>query len=280
MLNAQGEALDYNPCRYGTSRLLFRGPQRDLQGGYVACLGGSETFGQFIRHPYPALLEEALDLPCANLGCRDAGIDTFMTCPGLIDIANKAKATVIQVLGAANMTNRLYNVDPRRNHRFIRATRRLKELYPEVDFREFELTGHMLTALARVCQDRLQIVRREVQTAWVARMRTLIGRIGGPVVLLWVSDHHPYSKEMGGTIVRDPLFVDRAMLDAVCRGGDARLVEIVADTAEIESGFEEMVFDPMDRAAAQEMLGPHAHRRAALALQHNLTSLLSLPEAG
>ncbi len=274
MMNAHTEALDYNPCRYGTSRLLFRGPQRDLHGGYVACLGGSETFGQFIPHPYPSLLEEALDLPCANLGCRDAGVDTFMTCPGLIEIAGKAQVTVIQVLGAANMSNRLYNVDPRRNHRFIRATKRLKELYPEVDFREFELTGHMLTALARVCQTRLQSVRREVQTAWVSRMKTLIERINGPVVLLWLSDHRPYSKETGGTITQDPLFVDRAMLNEICADGAAALIEVVAGQSEIDDGLAEMVFNPLETPAAHELLGPVVHRRTALALQNKLSKML------
>ncbi len=45
-------ALDYYPCRYGASKLLFRGPRRRLQGDYVAFLGGTETYGKFIETPF------------------------------------------------------------------------------------------------------------------------------------------------------------------------------------------------------------------------------------
>ena len=176
-------------------------------------------------------------------------------------------------MGAANMSNRFYTVDPRRNHRFIRASRRLKEIYPDTDFREFEQTSHMLTALARTCPQRLQSVRRELQIAWVARMTSLIARIGGPVVLLWLSDHAPYSRETGGTICHDPLFVDRAMLNAVCAAG-AQLVEVVVPEHEIEAGLSEMVFPEMERPAARNMLGPIAHRRAAAALEPVLRRLI------
>ena len=49
--------LDYMPCRYGASKLLFRGPRRVLEAPYVACLGGTETYGKFIEAPFPALIE-------------------------------------------------------------------------------------------------------------------------------------------------------------------------------------------------------------------------------
>ena len=48
-------ALDYFPCRYGQSKLLFRGPRRRLEGAYVAAIGGTETYGKFVPDPYPAL---------------------------------------------------------------------------------------------------------------------------------------------------------------------------------------------------------------------------------
>ncbi len=265
MISPQAGSLEYYPCHYGSSKLLFRGPPRRLRGRYVACIGSTETFGQYIRHPYPDLLEDALGLPCINLGCRNAGIDAFLSCPSLVDIAAMAKVTVVQVMGAANMSNRFYTVDPRRNHRFIRASRKLKQLYPEIDFREFEQTAHMLTALARTGPERLQQVRHEVQTAWVARMTSLIAQIGGPVVLLWMADHAPYSRAAGGTICRDPLFIDRAMLDAAGRG-TAGLIEVVASPEEVDTGFAEMVFGPLEQEAAREMLGPAAHRRAGAAL--------------
>ena len=52
-------SLDYLPCRYGRSKLLFRGPRRDLTAPYAAVLGGGETYGKYVARPFPALVEAA-----------------------------------------------------------------------------------------------------------------------------------------------------------------------------------------------------------------------------
>ena len=70
-------ALNYHPCRYGRSRLLFRGPQRRLDGPYVSFLGGTTTYGKYIPTPFPALVEQATGLPAVNLGWINAGLDTL-----------------------------------------------------------------------------------------------------------------------------------------------------------------------------------------------------------
>jgi hypothetical protein len=54
----------------------------------------------------------------ANLGLVNAGIDVFINEPMIQDFCAGAVVTVIQVLGAANMSNRFYAVHPRRNDRF------------------------------------------------------------------------------------------------------------------------------------------------------------------
>lgn len=271
-MNIAVRSLEYHPCRYGSSKILFRGPARRVRGDYVTFLGGTETFGRFIETPYPDLIEQATGMTSINLGCLRAGVDAYLTSPGLLDICAMSKATVIQIMGAPNMSNRHYTVDPRHNERFLRASKRFKDIYPEVDFTEFDLTSHMLTALARIGPDRLHLVRHEMQCAWVARMRSLLGQIEGRKILLWMADHAPYSTATGGTICRDPLFVDRAMLNAISDYAD-ELVEVVARREEIEAGRDHMVFAEMEYGAAQEMLGPIVHERVADALQPVLTSL-------
>ena len=99
-------ALDYFPCRYGMSKLLFRGPHRELDGPFCAVLGGTETYGKFVADPYPALVEQMTGLRMVNLGCINAGPDVFLNEPAVIEIAALARATVVQVLGAQNLTNR------------------------------------------------------------------------------------------------------------------------------------------------------------------------------
>lgn len=266
--------IDYAPCRYGSSKIRFRGPARRVRGEYIAFIGGTETFGRFIETPYPSLFEEASGLPSINLGCQNAGVDAFISSPELIDICSMAQATIIQILGAPNMSNRYYTVDPRHNNRFLRASKKFKELYPEVDFSEFDRTDHLLTALAQVGPDRLPQVRQELQTAWVARMRTLLKQIDGKKILLWLADHAPYSAMSGGTICRDPLFVDRAMLNAISAGADA-VVEIVASQEEIASGRDRMVFSEFESAEAQDILGPVVHDRVV----QDLSALVSHPSS-
>lgn len=274
--NGIGE-LDYQLCRYGSSRMPFRGPARRIKGDYIAFLGGSETFGRFIPTPYTDLVEQHSGMTAINLGCLSTGIDAYISSPGLIDICSMAKVTVIQMVGAVNMSNRFYTVDPRHNDHFLRAAKRFKEMYPEVDFTKYDLTTHMLTDLARVGPDRLHLIRQELQSAWVARMRSLLSQIDGKKVLLWMADHAPYCTATGGTICREPLFVDRAMLNAVKTEADA-LVEIVAEPGEIESGRAQLVYPPTDRAAAFGMLGPLVHDRTALHLNKAIAALLQ-PQA-
>ncbi|HLQ19378.1 MAG TPA: DUF6473 family protein, partial [Tabrizicola sp.] len=118
---AEAGALDYFPCRYGASKALFRGPQRDLSLPYVAMLGGSATFGKYVERPYPALVEAALGRPVANLGGLNAGPDFYLTDPAALDVAARAQVAVVQVTGAEALSNPFYTVHSRRNDRFLAA---------------------------------------------------------------------------------------------------------------------------------------------------------------
>ncbi len=118
-----GGALDYYPCRYGASKLMFRGPRRKADGTHVAVLGGCETYGKFIAHPYPDLLEKAVGRPVLNLGLQNAGVDVFLQDKTVGELCQSAAVTVIELTGAHNTSNRFYGVHPRRNDRFLRARR-------------------------------------------------------------------------------------------------------------------------------------------------------------
>lgn len=256
-------ALDYFPCRYGNSKFLFRGPRRKLQDAYVAYLGGIETYGKFISTPFPMLTEVDSGLKSVNLGCVNAGIDAYASDKNLLNICTQAKATVIEVMGAQNMSNRFYAVHPRRNDRFLHASTLLKTIYGEIDFTEFSFTRHMLGELQRVSPEKFAMVRQELKEAWVARMRVLIKQIAGPVVLLWLGTNEPPEPDDQAEI--EPLYVDREMLERL-RSRTAGIVTITADPEERAAGLDEMFYSDMEAPTAQEMLGPVVHRRAAAEL--------------
>jgi hypothetical protein len=261
-------ALDYFPCRYGNSRLIFRGPERPLDRPYVAFLGGTETYGKFIPQPFPDLVETASGRVAVNLGCVNAGVDALLLDPAVLDIASRAEAAVLQVTGAANLSNRYYAVHPRRNDRFLRALPPLRALYADVDFTDFHFTRHLLRKLADTSPRRFETLAATLREAWVEGMRALVARIAAPVLLLWLAERPPPAR---GDLSCDPWLVDAAMLAAV-RSVAAGYVEVVTGAAEPGS-LAGMAFAPLDRPAAEGVPGPQAHRRAAAAITAALTSL-------
>ena len=261
-IGAQAPQLEQ--CRYDGSDLLFRGPRKPLDADFIACLGGSETFGRFIAAPFPDLLEEATGVICVNFGWPNAGVDVLSGDGALLDCAARARLTVIEVPGAVNMSNMYYRVHPRRNDRFLAPSEALRALYPEVDFTEFSFTRHLLGRLRDLSGARFAYIRRELCTLWVAGMRTIIGQIDGPVVLMWFGIRTPDRDDDTPDIAADPALVSRAMLEAL-RDKVAAIVEVPfgradrgADTGGGRRGE--------DLRAARELLSPGAHRVAATTL--------------
>lgn len=262
--------LDYFPCRYGASKLLFRGPRRRMEGAYVAVLGGSETYGKFVANPFPALLEPALSLPVVNLGQMHAGIDAFAADPAVLKVCQRARATVVQILGAQNLANGFYRVHPRRNDRFLSATPLLQRLCRSIDFDDFIFTRQMLWSLREQAPGIFRLVVEELKCAWIDRMRDLLGRTGRNTVLLWIAGHPGADRDGLGA---EPLFVDDGMIAAV-RPLCAGLIRVSPGGAALAAGTEGMVFGPLDASEATDLAGPKVHAEIAASLAPALTGLL------
>ncbi|AEI95341.1 DUF6473 family protein [Roseobacter litoralis] len=269
-------ALNYEPCRYGESRILFRGPQRRLDVPYVAFIGGTETYGKFINAPFPAIIENQIGITCLNLGVSNAGIDAFLNDCFVLNAANGAQATVMQIIGAQNLSNRFYTVHPRRNDRFLKASALLASIYPEVDFSEFHFNRHMLGMLHKVSHERFELVLDEIQAAWTARMKLMLRRITGRTVLLWFADHTPPA---GNALFCDlaqasePLFVTREMIDELTAHATS-FVEVTASAQAQAAGTKGMSFSEMEALAAGKVLGPQAHGEVAERLSGVLDNFL------
>lgn len=273
----QGQiGLEYYPCRYGQSRVLFRGPRRRLVGDYLAFLGGTDTYGRFVETPFVAQTERIVQRPCVNFGSVNAGLDLYLNDPAVLDAAAGASLTVIQVMGAQNMSNRYYSVHPRRNDRFLRASKILQSVFSEVDFTQFHFTRHMLKHLHDLSQDRFELVVEELRNAWTARMKMVLGTLRGPAVLLWCADHAPAESDWSA-LGQDPLFVDRTMIE-VLRPRVAAVVEVVASSEAQAEGTQGMVFNEFEACAAAELLSVRTHGEIAEALGAVLPELLPPPE--
>lgn len=264
-------SLDYMPCRYGRSRLMFRGPRRDLSGRFVAVLGGIEAYGRYIPKPYPALLEAGLGARVVNLGCPNAGPDAWLGDPAVMDVLARAEVVVVQVPGAADLSNRFYTVHPRRNDRFLRASPLLQTIYRGVDFTEFNFTRHLLRSLHAAGPERFALVADELRSAWEARMHSLLSALPGRKVLLWLAEGPPGPRR--DIPIGEPVLVDDAMIVALAEQGDA-MVMAVPSMAARARGMEGMVFPAMAEPAARGLPGVAAHEEVAAALVPVLRGLM------
>ncbi|MCB2129666.1 MAG: hypothetical protein KDE03_11445 [Rhodobacteraceae bacterium] len=265
-------ALDYYPCRYGQSKLLFRGPRRKLDGAYVAVIGGTETYGKFVAEPYPALLEKSVGLPVVNFGYMNAGTDVFIGENTIIDACSKARVTIVQLMGAHNMSNRFYAVHPRRNDRFLRASALMKTVFREVDFTEFHFTRHMLSSIKQQSAEKYQLIEGELKSAWVARMRILLQKIEGKTLLLWISGGASEGED-SDALGPDPLLVDEEMVASV-RSFATDFVRVAPSAEARGRGTEGMMFAALEEPAAMAVPNPVVHREIADAIAPVLRPLL------
>jgi hypothetical protein len=258
--------LDYLSCRYGRSQLQFRGPKRRLDRDHALFLGGTETYGRYIVQPMSDLVEAEIGHPCVNLGVPNAGVDAFLNDVTIKDMMSRAQVTVVQVMGAQNMSNRFYAVHPRRNDRFLNASDLMKRLFRDVDFTEYTFNRHMLLAIRLLSLERYQMIEHELREAWVARMRSLLQGTTGRKVLLWFARQSPdASGAARDDLGPDPLFITRDMIEAL-RHHVTEVVEVVVSPLAQAQGTTGMVFDPLETVSAGSMLGPAAHAEAAAAL--------------
>jgi len=260
--------LDYAPCRYGHSRLIFRGPKRRLTGRFVAAIGGSETYGKYVPRPYPALLEARLGLPVVNFGCMYAGLEAILEEPELTAAASAACLSIVQAVGVPNMSNAYYAVHPRRNDRFVRATPALERLFGGIDTTEVHFTRHLVSLLARTAPERFAVLAEDLRRTWVARMTGFLGRLNGRAILLWVE-----APEGTGGAGADPLAVDAAMIGEVAPHA-AAVVQVRPSVTARLAGTDGMVFPALESAAAAGLPGPAVHAEIAAALAPAVEALL------
>ncbi|HSF92998.1 MAG TPA: DUF6473 family protein [Paracoccaceae bacterium] len=237
--------------RFGRAQQVYRAPKPNLRRPYCAFIGGSETFGKQVQSPFPAILQRQTGIQVGNWGTPGAGPGFFLKDPAVIEVASNARMSIIQLMSPMALSNRMYQVYPRRNQRLFGAGNALLHLYPEVDFSQFRYVHRMLWKLHQLDPDRFAIVMSEVQSAWLARTTELLEMIEGHKILLWL--HHP------------------SIDQAVPTGAYQALRVLVEETVEVSlAGVDhpEICAEPVSMDAA-------AHRKVADALRGPMLKMWS-----
>jgi len=172
--------------RFGRSKQVFRGPKPDLSAPYLTFIGGSEPFRKFVMEPYPKLVENQTGATCVNLGTPGAGPGFFLKDPVVLDTCSRSTRCFVQVMDIAPLSNRMYEVYPRRNMRLRGVSGVLRSLYPQLDFSGFRYVSSMIRKLKEVDSNAYSVVLAEQRSAWLARMLELLQDIETAKTLLWI----------------------------------------------------------------------------------------------
>lgn len=273
LLAALGKPKFSFPChRIGTSRLPIRATAENIERDFVVFLGSDNTYGCHLEHPFPALVQRSTNFQVINFGCVGARNDLFVQNNEMLEVCKRASLVFIEIMGAEAISNRLYRVDARNNQLIVRVSKYLKALYEEVDFSGVFSVSELLSVLAQKSEEKFYFVKLELHLAWVARLRALVRMVGAPVILLWIADHDPYHAETGGTLFRDPLFVDRTMIEAL-RHEVVDIVEVVASKRELYVGRSDTT--PEIPNLPFGSLGPEYHDRVATELAPIVRTVMS-----
>lgn len=271
-------AINYQEYRFGRSQQRFRGPKPDLSKPYIAVIGGSEVYGRFVPNTFTHQLSHRLKMPVVNWGTPGAGPTFFLKDPTVLEACSNAKICVVSAMGAVPTSNRLYSVYKRRNSRVRSVSENLSDLYPGVDHTDYRFAHNMLRAFHKECGQRFRIVEREIQAAWIARMRELLDDIDSVKVLLWMSGRSPdddAGPSADENFVKFPSFVTREMFETVAEFADA-VVEYVASYTIAEDKEDGRIFDDPIKRPAINWPGPTMHSQTADVLEAPLRSILSV----
>ena len=155
------------------------------------------------------------------------------------------------------------------------ATPALRSLYRDVDFTEFNFTGHMIRGLMARSPRRFDAVAEELRDTWLDRMSQLVEHLpAGRTLLFWTGRTRPPKEGQEVRFGPDPFLVTAEMIARLKPkvGGYAEALVADAGTSEGLSG---MIFAPLEAPAAAGVPGPFAHREMAEVVSTELQRLLN-----
>lgn len=215
--------INYDVYQWGRLKQIYRGPPIEFDKPYVACLGAAQTFGRYADHPFPTLLGQALDMPCANFGTGGAGPGFFLRDSMVLEAASNAEVCVVQVMSARSLSNRMFQVKPKRNAQIKAVSRALSDLFPHMDFETFTYAHNMLNQISADDPAKFLEVEQELKSAWVARTRLMLDAIHTRKILFWFSERRPdettrHRPDKG--MLKYPHYVDQEMINQISSSVD------------------------------------------------------------
>lgn len=208
------EIVDYQYYELeGISGVKFRGPPLPADvlesGNYFTCLGGAQANGIFVKDTFGDILADRIGLPVLNLSVGGGGAGFYLQAPGLLDLVNGGRFTIVQVMTARTEPNARFGP-----YGFVEA---LWDIQNGQQISTMEAWMNIFTQERALAPTYVA----QSQENWVRRYQELAGKIHVPKILFYFSDKDPAepidyeASDMMSIIGRFPQFVDLASLDAI-----------------------------------------------------------------
>jgi hypothetical protein len=189
----------------------FRGPPLAADvlasGLYCTAIGAAQTLGVYAPQPYPALIAERTGLPCLNLATGGGTAGFFASQPTLIDLANRGRFVILQVMTEGNSRGEPVGIN------FMRDRQTGAQ----------EITEAFWLRLLAQERDLVPQLIEESRASWRASYRDLLGKLTVPVILFYYSTKPEDEAVNYAATTRDefygsfPQFVDMASVREIAK---------------------------------------------------------------
>lgn len=206
--NTDRRIIDYRQVVLGGQ--AFRGPlpARMYSTEKLTFLGAAQTFGRFVRTPFPTILGSLFNLDVLNLGYAGAGASFYLSKPYLMNQIGNARAAVVQVMSGRSCANSIFDAPEGRNVLVRRSDGKIMTDGPGYRW-----------VLETLGSDRAISVVRESQAKWVEETIEMAKAIPIPKVLFWFAVRDtaftPSGDSLAALMGEFPHFVSTEMLAEV-----------------------------------------------------------------
>lgn len=282
------EIVDYRYYEIdGVPGVKFRGPKlpQDVleSGNYFTLLGGAQANGIFVERSFGDIIADHMGLPVLNLSVGGGGAGFYLQAPGLLDLVNRGRFSIVQVMTARTEPNSRFAA-----YGFVEALLDLK-------------TGKQISTMEawpiifNEERDKASAYVAESRENWVRRYRELADKITVPKILFYFSDKDPDepvdydATDVMAIFGKFPQFVDGPSLDEVrplfdayveCRSmrnyGYPLVSRFTGEPVEVDGGTMAKYAEGMKWSTNHYYPSPEMHQDAADALEAALRDL-SLP---
>lgn len=206
------KVIDYDLWFINNGRHALRGPRVDYESSdYICFIGAAQTFGRFVKHPFPYQVGRTLGKKCLNLGFSGAGPEYYLRQEMLMRAIEGASVLVVQSMSARSVSAGVFRAGANNGVlTFLEGPRKGEEMLAQKAY--------------QILRDEYGQKAYDIQVAqareeWVRLHEELLAKTNAQKYFLWLSEKKPEIKPNAGksAVGTFPHFVTSEMVERVSR---------------------------------------------------------------